>query len=97
MRDGGIGKEFGAVVPCPNVLGQDSQAVQGHLGQDSIVDIYFGEKMGRLRQAHVENNYADFDYCASCDQLLDVEEALVWTNIPDRAYGESRISGLKLV
>jgi len=97
VRAGGIGKEFGAVVPCPNVLGQDSQAVQGHLSQDSIVDIYFGDKMERLRQAHVENNYADFDYCASCDQLLDVEESLVWTNIPGRAYGESRISGLKLV
>ena len=97
MRAGGIGGEFGAVVPCPNVLGQDSKAVQGHLSQHSIVDIYFGENMERLRQAHIENNYEGFDYCESCDQLLEVEESLVWTNIPERVYGESRISGLKLV
>ena len=97
VRAGGIGGEFGAVVPCPNVLGQDSKAVQGHLSQHSIVDIYFGENMERLRQAHIENNYEGFDYCESCDQLLEVEESLVWTNIPERVYGESRISGLKLV
>ena len=39
----------------------------------------------------------EIDYCKDCDQLIDVEDALVWTNVPGRAYGESRISGISYV
>ncbi len=97
VRAGGNDGLKGAVVPCPNVLGQDSKAVMGHLSCDSIVDIFFGENMEKLRLAHRSNKYEEFPYCDDCDQLLDIEEALVWTNVPGRAYGESRISNIKLV
>ena len=39
----------------------------------------------------------EIDYCKDCDQLIDVEDALVWTNVPGRVYGESRISGISYV
>lgn len=97
VRAGGNDGMNGAVVPCPNVLGQDSKAVMGHLSESSIVEIFFGERMGLLRSAHQRNNYQDFEYCDNSDQLLDVHEALVWTNVPGRSYGESRISNIKLV
>jgi len=97
IRAGGTGDEYGAVVPCPNVLGQDSKAVMGHLSKESLIDIVNGELYQNLRKAHLENSYGEFDYCKNCDQLLEVEEALVWTNVPHRKYGESRVSNMKLV
>jgi MoaA/NifB/PqqE/SkfB family radical SAM enzyme len=97
IRSGGIGDEYGAVVPCPNVLGQDSKAVMGHLSKQSLIEIVNGELMQSLRKAHLENSYEEFDYCQNCDQLLEVEEALVWTNVPDRKYGESRVSKIRLL
>ena len=97
IRAGGNGDDYGAVVPCPNVLGQDSKAVMGHLSKNSLNEIVNGELMQKLRRAHTENYYEEFDYCKNCDQLLEVEEALVWTNVPDRKYGESRVSNIKLI
>jgi MoaA/NifB/PqqE/SkfB family radical SAM enzyme len=97
IRAGGTGDEHGAVVPCPNVLGQDSKAIMGHLSKQSLIEIVNGELMQSLRKAHIANSYEEFDYCKNCDQLLEVEEALVWTNVPNRKYGESRVSNMKLV
>ncbi len=92
IRAGGIGKRRGAVVPCPNVLGQDSKAVLGHIDQNSLIDVINGEKYLDLRKKHVEGNFDDIDFCKDCDHLIDVPEALVWTNIKKRKYGGSRIS-----
>jgi len=97
VRAGGSDDKYGAIVPCPNVLGQDSKAVMGHLSDDNLMDIINGEAMMKLRKAHTSNNYENFDFCNNCDQLLDIKEALVWTNVPNRKYGESRISNMKLV
>lgn len=92
IRAGGLEGKHGAVVPCPYVLGMDSKAVMGHTQDTPLMDIVNGEKMQALRKAHLEGNFDAFDYCRNCDQLLDVQESLVWTNIEGRVYGTSRIS-----
>ena len=30
-------------------------------------------------------------YCANCDQLYNIPESLVWTNIGGRKYGQSKV------
>ena len=97
IRAGGLGKSKGAVVPCPNVLGQDSKAVLGHMDQNSLLEIVNGEKFIDLRKKHVAGDFEDIDYCRNCDHLIDVPESLVWTNIEKRKYGGSRVSFIDYV
>jgi MoaA/NifB/PqqE/SkfB family radical SAM enzyme len=92
IRAGGLDGKHGAVVPCPNVLGIDSKAVMGHTEDTPLMDIVNGETMRALRAVHLSGDFDSVDYCKDCDQLLEVEESLVWTNIDDRVYGTSRIS-----
>lgn len=92
IRAGGLGGQYGAVVPCPYVLGMDSKAVLGHTQDTPLLDILNGEKMQALRSAHLRGDFDSVDYCRNCDQLLDVQESLVWTNLDGRTYGTSRIS-----
>ena len=92
IRAGGLEGKHGAVVPCPYVLGMDSKAVMGHTEETPLIDIVNGEKMQALRKAHLEGNFDSVEYCQNCDQLLDVQESLVWTNIEGRVYGTSRVS-----
>jgi hypothetical protein len=96
IRAGGLDGKHGAIVPCPNVLGVDSIAVMGHLQDSSLMDIVNGDIMNALRESHINETF-DTDYCKNCDQLLDIPESLVWTNIEERNYGESRVSGTQLV
>ena len=91
VRAGGLGKQHGAVVACCMVLGQDASAVLGHLDEDSIADVVGGAAYEELRSAHREQRFDDISYCQGCDQLYDLPESLVWSNIPGRAYGESKI------
>lgn len=92
IRAGGLGGKCGAVVPCPYVLGMDSKAVMGHTQDTPLMEIVNGEKMQALRKAHLEERFDEVEYCRNCDQLLEVEESLVWTNIEGRTYGTSRVS-----
>jgi len=95
VRSGGLNGKKGAVVPCPYVLGQDSKAVMGHLEDESILDAFNSPEMLRLRKAHIEKKFDEFDYCKNCDHLIELPEALVWTNHENRNYGSSRISNIK--
>ena len=97
IRAGGLEKHRGAVVPCPNVLGQDSKAVLGHLDENSLAEIINGEKYVDLRKKHIEGDFDEIDYCKNCDHLIDVPESLVWTNIDKRKYGGSRVSFIDYV
>ena len=90
IRAGGLGDKHGAVVPCCFVLGFDSQAVLGHLSENSLLDILSGEKFEELRKAHRENRFDDIDYCKNCDQLYESPESLVWTNVPGKKYGQHK-------
>ena len=97
VRAGGLNGKKGAVVPCPYVLGQDSKAVMGHVEDMSLIEAFNSEQMLKLRDAHNRGAYEEFDYCKNCDHLIDLPEALVWTNLFTRNYGESRISNIQYV
>ena len=97
IRAGGIGKKRGAIVPCPNVLGQDSKAVLGHLEDNSLLEVINGKEYTDLRQKHINKEFDEIDYCRDCDHLIDVPESLVWTNIDKRKYGGSRVSFIDYV
>jgi MoaA/NifB/PqqE/SkfB family radical SAM enzyme len=80
VRAGGNDGKTGAVVPCCMVLGQDSKAVLGHLSENSIEEIWYGEAYEHLRKMHREHRFDEIDYCKNCDMLYDTPEALVWSN-----------------
>lgn len=91
VRAGGIGNHYGAVVACCMVLGHDSEAVLGHLDTQTIAEVWNGPEYQNLRNKHASGNWNDISYCRGCDQLYDYPESLVWTNIPDRKYGQSKM------
>ena len=91
VRAGGTNGHHGAVVACCMVLGKDSEAVLGHLDNQSVLEVLKGKKYNELREAHRKKKFDDISYCKNCDQLYDVEEALVWTNLNKRDYGQSII------
>jgi len=78
IRAGGIDGKRGAVAPCCQVLGRDSEAVLGHTSELSIQEIVEGPEYEALREGHRTGNYPD--YCKSCDFLIDDPEVLVYTN-----------------
>jgi MoaA/NifB/PqqE/SkfB family radical SAM enzyme len=91
VRAGGLGGQHAGVVACCMVLGKDSQAVLGHLDKSSIREVVESEAFEELRAAHREGRFDDIPYCRGCDQLYNLPNALVWSNIPDRKYGESKV------
>jgi organic radical activating enzyme len=93
VRAGGLDGHHGAVVACCMVLGKDGEAVLGHLDDQSIAEVIGGEPYEKLRAAHRDGRFDDISYCSDCDQLYDFPDALVWSNIPGRAYGQSKIVG----
>ncbi len=93
VRAGGLDGHTGAVVACCMVLGKDGSAVLGHLDEQSIADVVAGDAYEELRAAHRDGRFGDISYCKNCDQLFDLPESLVWSNIPGRAYGQSKIAG----
>jgi len=78
IRAGGIDGQRMAVAPCCQVLGRDDEAVLGHLTEETLEEIWFGEKYESLREDHRTGNYPD--YCKGCDFLIDDPEVLVYTN-----------------
>jgi hypothetical protein len=90
VRAGGLGGRSAAVVACCMVLGQDSRGVVGHLDTNSIAEVVQSEDYERLRSAHRENRFDDIEVCRNCDQLYEVPEALVWSDIPGRKYEQSK-------
>ena len=91
VRAGGLDGHTAAVVACCMVLGKDSEAVLGHLDTQTIADVVSGSPYSKLRDAHSEKRFDDISYCAHCDQLYDLPESLVWTNIDGREYGQSKV------
>lgn len=91
VRAGGLDGHMAAVVTCCMVLGKDSSAVLGHLDTQSIHDVVTGAPFEEVRRAHAEQRFDDISYCKNCDLLYDVPEALVWSNLEGRKYGQSII------
>lgn len=78
IRAGGLDGKRGAVAPCCQVLGRDSEAVLGHTSEMSIQEIVEGPEYEALREGHRTGNYPS--YCRDCDFLIDDPEVLVYTN-----------------
>ena len=68
----------GAVHPCCQVLGRDTEATLGNIYQDSFENIYNGANYNELRQAHKQEKYPS--YCKDCDFLIADIEVLVYSN-----------------
>ena len=90
VRAGGLDGHSAAVVPCCFVLGQDSKAVMGHLDTQTIAEVIEAKPYSIIREKHDAGDFDAIDYCKNCDQLYDAPESLVWTNIPDKKYGQSK-------
>lgn len=90
VRAGGVGSRHAAVVPCSFVLGKDSEAVLGYLDNQTIAEVLNDGPFRLLQEAHLRGDFDSIPYCKGCDQLMDVPESLVWTNIPGRKYGKGR-------
>jgi organic radical activating enzyme len=91
VRAGGLDGHTAAVVACCMVLGKDSEGVLGHLDESTILEVVSSEAYTTLRDAHTAKQFNDISYCANCDQLYNLPEALVWTNIDGREYGQSKV------
>lgn len=78
IRAGGIDGNKGAVHPCCQVLGRDDEAVLGHMGLNSLKEIWYGDAYNKLRKQHETGDYPDF--CKGCDFLIDDPEVLIYTN-----------------
>lgn len=91
VRAGGLNNRYAAVVPCCFVLGRDEEAVLGYLDKDDIATVLTGEAYETLRHKHDIGDFDSISYCKGCDQLFDAPESLVWTNIPGKAYGQSKV------
>jgi len=85
IRAGGNDGKQGAVVPCCMVLGQDSKAVLGHASEQTLEEIWYGEKYEHLREMHRQHRFDEIDYCKNCDMLYEAPESLVWSNF-DTSY-----------
>ncbi len=90
VRAGGLEGHRGAVVACCMVLGQDSKGVLGHLDTQSIAEVVDSPSYRELRSAHLAGRFDDIEVCRNCDQLYDIPESLVWSDIPGREYGQSK-------
>jgi len=66
----------GTVIPC--CYDYNNNIVLGNAFEDSVPDILKGERYETLREQHRTGNYPD--YCNQCDQLLEHDDALVYTN-----------------
>lgn len=88
VRAGGIDGHQGAVVACCMVLGNDSQAVLGHLDSESLIDIWNGPARKKLQEYHSVGRWNEIDYCKNCDQLYDNPESLVYTSKQGRKYNQ---------
>ena len=68
----------GAVHPCCQVLGRDSEAVLGNVHGETIKEIYHGHKYNALRTGHRNQDYPSF--CNDCDFLIQDPEVLIYSN-----------------
>lgn len=82
IRAGGLDSEYGAVTPCCQTLGPPNEklSVLGHVSNESLTSIWYGEKYEDLRKAHTEGNFDSIPYCKNCDFLYEDSEVLVWSN-----------------
>ena len=80
VRAGGLKGAKAAVVPCCNVLGQDSKAVLGHLSNHTIEEVWNGETYNNFRKKHADGKAHEIDVCRKCDQRSIQRQPLLYSN-----------------
>lgn len=80
VRAGGNDGHRLSIAPCCQTLGRDSEAVLGNLDEQSIAEVWNGERYQWLRQMHTEKRFDEVPFCKDCDFLYDDPEVLVWKN-----------------
>jgi len=66
----------GTVIPC--CYDYNNNIVLGNAFETPVMDILNGDKYNKLRYQHKSGNFPD--YCDQCDQLLEHNDALIFTN-----------------
>ena len=82
IRAGGEPGRIGAVTPCTQTLGppNELESVLGYSDEQTLYDIFNGEKYHYLKECHENNDFDKLSYCKNCDFLYDDPEVLIWTN-----------------
>ena len=86
-----MAEHSGLVAPQHKTARHDEAAVLGHLDTQSIDEVLSSPAYEDLRRKHDAADFDAIDYCKNCDQLYDLPESLVWSNIPGKAYGQSKV------
>jgi hypothetical protein len=68
----------GEVIPC--CYDYNNKVILGNAFEQPVLDILNGEKYRLLRISHDEKKFGLFPFCNQCDQLLEHEDALIYTN-----------------
>ena len=77
----------GEVIPC--CYDYNNQIILGNAFETPIPDILSGKRYIELRAAHDSGEFYKFPYCDQCDQLLEHEDALIYTNRHDLPNSEA--------
>ena len=82
IRAGGELGRTGAIVPCCQTLGPPNEikSILSHLDNQSVEEVYFGEKYEKLRKTHREEEFDSIEYCKDCDFLDGDPNVLVWSD-----------------
>jgi MoaA/NifB/PqqE/SkfB family radical SAM enzyme len=80
VRAGGNAGHRLSVAPCCQTLGRDSEAVLGNLDDQTLAEVWNGERYQWLRQKHMNKEFDDVSFCKNCDFLYDDPSVLVWSN-----------------
>jgi MoaA/NifB/PqqE/SkfB family radical SAM enzyme len=80
VRAGGNDGHRLSVAPCCQTLGRDSEAVLGNLDDESLEQVWNGERYQWLRQMHIEKRFDEVSFCKDCDFLYEDPSVLVYSN-----------------
>ena len=80
IRAGGLNNTTLSVAPCCQTLGRDDEADLGSLENQSLIEVWNGERYKWLRQKHSEKKFDEISFCKDCDFLYGDPEVLVYSN-----------------
>jgi len=77
----------GEVIPC--CYDYNNQIILGNAFETPVMDILGGHRYETLRTAHRKGDFYLFPYCVQCDQLLEHDDALIYSNRHDLPNSEA--------
>lgn len=67
----------------------------GKLPEASLRDIYYGEKLKKVKECHDRGEFCKLSICKNCDQLYDRSDALLYSSNKEYKVGSSLTSKAK--